>query len=220
MVLSIDWYITLQTVILIILILTLLSFIRYIFVSDIPKTTIPLSILESQINTGDLIAVSYPTKFGILIRVFKGSAWSHIGMIYRKNNEIFVIEATAYYKERGVLIVPFEKWLKRNQGNDLVWIKRIGPEITQVENVINKVKNANPNLNPISWLKTMIKCPYKSESHNQFFCSELVAYLLQELDIMKKYNTPSSYSPNDLIFSKIPLQKDHIFLAPVRFIKI
>ena len=197
---------TLITVIIGLLIVFIFVLIRLQQPLDLPKQSIILSSAMEQMKTGDLVAVSYSSTRGKLVKVFTGSMWTHIGMIYRPDPaKIYVIESASYDDKSGVLKTPWEEWFDWNGRRILAWVpcKR---EITcaSLDQIHKKVEGSEVNLWVVDWLKTMYKQPRKDKTSNgsaKYYCSELIAYLLQELDLLEKRYEPGGYSPNELIFS-------------------
>ena len=197
---------TLITVIIGLLVVFIIVLIRLQQPLDLPKRTIILSSAIEQMKNGDLVAVSYSSTRGKLVKVFTGSMWTHIGMIYRPNpNEIYVIESASYDDKSGVIKTPWEEWFDWNYRKILAWVpcrSQIGCD--QIDKIYSKVAGSEVNLWVVDWLKTMIKQPRNrktSEGKDRYYCSELIAYLLQELDLLDKKHEPSGYPPKELIFS-------------------
>ena len=109
--------------------------------NDYPETSTDINVDELQ--TGDIVSVSYRNHLGIFISFWSSSTWSHPGMIYKRSDkEIFVIEACRYDKEwRGVIVIPIDKWIEFNKKNSLALTKISGPRICNeiVENALSKI---------------------------------------------------------------------------------
>lgn len=171
-----------------------------------------------QFNTGDILMVSYNSFRGRLVRVFTGSMWTHVGMIYKKENgELFVIESSQYEDVSGVVKTPIHKWLDWNENRILAWLHHKGPKIKDkdIEDIFEKVRDAKVDLFVGSWLRAVIKQKYYPQPNkNKFFCSELVTHFLQELNIIQKIYLPSGYPPKEILFGKLPLINGHNFDEP------
>lgn len=171
-------------------------------------------------KTGDLLFVSYQSMRGKLVKVFTGSKWTHMGMVYipSNSNKQYVIEA-AYYdkKNHGILKTPLQEWLSWNSKRVLGWLSKTGPEIPdhKIEKVLNSISNADSDMFVVSWLKAVVTRKYQEDTNKKaFYCSELVAYLCQELGIIRKELMPSSYSPKVFIERNIPFINGNGYLEP------
>ena len=184
----------------------------------------PSSQVERELppfRTGDCVFVSYRSLRGKLVKVFTGSMWSHMGMIYKKaDGSAFVIEAVFYdYDQHGVLQTPLYEWLHYNRKRTLAWLPKLGPAIpdSEVDRVFDLVKDADMDTFVINWLKAVVNRQYHPEHKTEFYCSELVATLFQELNVIKKELMPSSYSPKSFMLRKIPCYMNHEFDEPQVF---
>jgi len=214
---DIDYPTMIKTIIVIITIIFIIIIIRLSIPLDLPTSTVNLQSAINQFETGDIIAVAYSSIRGQLIKIFTGSIWSHVGLIYRSTNNLYVLEC-AYYddNECGVLKTPLSKWLNWNKKKKISWVKRIGPKIDNqaIENIYLKINKSQIDSSLISWLKAVIKQKYKSPFKSHYYCSELVALFLQELGIIKKIYLPSGYPPKEIIFGHLPFTTDNYFTTP------
>lgn len=177
------------------------------------------SFILNKFETGDLLAVSYNSFRGRLVRIFTGSMWTHVGMIYRchTDNTLYVIEAARYEDKSGVVVTPIEKWLDWNDDRIFAWMPHRGTLIQDqdVERVFNSVQHSEVDLFVGSWLRAMIKQKYKPQPEKKYFyCSELVIHFLQELNVVDKIYLPSGYPPKEILFGKLPLINGHSFEEP------
>jgi hypothetical protein len=86
----------------------LLIFIfRVLFSKDEIKNSNPkiisFSELEPNLQTGDLVFVSYKNMLGYFMRGWANSVWTHVGMIMRDGNELYVMETADYTSLKDVL---------------------------------------------------------------------------------------------------------------------
>ena len=173
-------------------------------------------------KTGDCVFVSYRSIRGKLVKVFTGSMWSHMGMIYkRQDGATFVIEACYYDQSKhGVLQTPLLEWLCYNKKRTLAWLPKLGPPISdsEVNRVFSLVKDGEMDTFVVNWLKAVVNRKYYPEpGKSEFYCSELIATLFQELGVLRKELMPSSYSPRSFMLRRVPVQDGHAFDEPQLF---
>jgi len=99
----------------------------------------------NNLDTGDLIFVAYENTLGYFMRGYMGSAWTHVGMIMRYKDEVYVMETSdyssvrnpinskdyldwKYAKKSGVMVVSFEKWKSLNKKHRITYKKLQTPE--------------------------------------------------------------------------------------------
>lgn len=191
-----------------------------------PDEIFPVFLASSQqplppFRTGDCLFVSYRSIRGKLVKVFTGSMWSHMGMIYKKSNGTSVVIEACYYdpSEHGVLQTPLHEWLIFNRKRTLAWLPKMGPAIpdSEVERVFEGVKDGEMDTFVLNWLKAVVNRKYHPEHKTEFYCSELIATLCQELGVIKKELMPSSYSPKSFMLRRIPCCNGHEFDEPQVF---
>jgi hypothetical protein len=98
--------------------------------------------LEPKLQTGDLVFVSYKNTLGYFMRGWADSVWTHVGMIMRDGNELYVMETADYsslehvkdvvkpsrdiiesskdislkrFNKKGIFVIPFEIWKSFNK---------------------------------------------------------------------------------------------------------
>jgi hypothetical protein len=99
-----------------------------------PKSIV-FSELEEKLQTGDLMFVSYKNTLGYFMRGWANSVWTHVGMIMRDGNELYVMETADYsslepsrdvvnpekdislkqFNKKGIFVIPFEVWKSFNK---------------------------------------------------------------------------------------------------------
>jgi hypothetical protein len=174
--------------------------------------------LISRFRTGDLLAVSYNSFRGKLVRIFTGSMWTHIGMIYRTPDFIGVLEMARYPERKGILKTPIHFWLDWNEDRIFAWKPYTGPEICtdHIDDIFNAIQPGEADMFVGSWLRAMIKQSYRPQpKKKKFYCSELVSYFLQELGMMEKIHLPSGYPPKELLFGHPPFRSGYTYAAPI-----
>ncbi len=217
----IDWWIFTMTVFLLLFLIIIIWSYQLSKPFDKPKDEIELNKIENELETGDLIAVSYQSIRGNLVKCFTGSSWTHLGMIYKDCNtgEVFVLEVSYYTnKEQGIIKRPLRYWLDWNEDRDIVYIKHIGTPISSndIDRILTKMPNVSPDTNVVNWLKTLVKRPYYPRNLNKpYYCSEFIIILLQELNVIEKEYLADGYQPWEAIFGKLKYINGHSYDRPL-----
>jgi hypothetical protein len=178
----------------------------------------PQSTVLTRLRTGDLLAVSYNSIRGKLVRIFTGSMWTHIGMVYRTPESICVIEMARYPHRSGIIKTPIDYWLDWNEDRVLAWKPYTGPEIPSqdIERIYEAIHPGDVDMFMGSWLRAMIKQPYRPQiGKKKFYCSELVSHFLQELGILERIYLPSGYPPKELLFGQPALRPGYTYAEPI-----
>lgn len=176
-------------------------------------------------NTGDLVFVAYDNFLGYFMRVITGSPWTHVGMIMKDEDKLYVMETADYrsknnkdlIKKNGILVVPFETWKSLNKHHKITHMNLQVPEYFDRRLLILeflKIQNASLdsfNIGPSVWSKFLWKRTYKNiQEPENITCSELIAKIYQHASVMKKIYTPGSYTTKDFIENTIELEKGFI----------
>jgi hypothetical protein len=209
--------------------------------SDETKSAMYLSSEEIEnFDTGDLIFSSYPNLLGKFMNLWTGSRWSHVGMILRDKSQkskgmasLYVMETANYThissKYKGIIVIPLEKWININKNCGLGYMRLNCPEnfnrqILGAE--LKKIQDLKLDTKGMSFYK-FIKLGFNQDYDSKEFktsssenptCYELVVMLYQNSKIAKKRNSPGSYTANNLLEGKLPLNSDFIFDEPVELI--
>lgn len=191
-----------------VILLILLYFLYWLIPDDIPKKTIPLS--DINLQTGDLVSCTLPNWSAKIVKLFTRSIWAHTGFIWNLNNQPYVIEIFWKKKRNGMFITKFDDWIDRivkSKGMRLSYRKYNGPQIMDenVFNVIKKYKKVKVDICIPCWMSSLFKIPYYEEDklRTKIFCTELIALIMQDLEILQKKYHSSCYSPRKLMFDKL-----------------
>lgn len=173
-------------------------------------------IKPEQFKTGDLLFVKYNNSLGTLMKIWSGSPWTHVAMIYvAPNSKIFVLETANYAKSKGVLFLPYNEWLKLNRKCEVGIIQLKAPDEFDRDILLSefeKLTNKKLDTFNINWVRLLSKKPYKSiSSRENITCYELIVHLLQETNIAKKIHSPSSYFPKNIIEGDLKLNSGFTF---------
>jgi len=223
---------------LLLFLVSLLLFYNYIIYVAPSPNTIPKNQLVSHqtifknINNGDLIFLSGDTSGERLCRWFSNCMFSHIGLLFVENNEIFVLDSDLGQKmKEGVRVQKLNDKLVKYKGIRIGAIKRINfftenhsNRINTKEkiptskfiNLIEKNKNVGFDNKMLTWFFgdiPVLRDIFRNK--NQVFCSEFAAKCLMELEIIKK-DEPTKYGPGDFyrkfdVISKYDYSKPEFF---------
>ena len=184
-------------------------------------------------NTGDLVFVAYDNLLGYFMRFWTGSPWTHVGMIMKDENKLYVMETADYSslqspvkssidnskdfigtKNNGILVVPFETWKSLNKHHKIEHMNLITPKEFDRRTLILEFLNIQNSeldtfgVGPSVWSKNLWKRSYieSQKEKENITCSELVAKIYQSANVMKKIYTPGSYSTKDFIENKVEME--------------
>ena len=196
-----------------------------------------------NLDTGDLIFSSYPNLLGKFMNLWTGSRWSHVGMILRDKSEkskginsLYVMETANYShissKYKGLIVIPLEKWININKHCGIGYMRLNCPEDFNRQKIaaeFKKLQDLKLDTKSISFYK-FIKLGFSQDYDvNEFrsskknnlenpTCYELVVLLYQNSKIAKKRKSPGSYTANNLLEGKLPLNSDFSFDEPLELI--
>jgi len=206
---------------------------------DMPADNISKSDILQQCKTGDLIAASCEGGIGAVIRIFTGSLWSHVGIVYRApsaNTEgtegtgggpVHVIEINPARSHGSPYpkMPRIEQWFETFKARKLVYIKHAsGPDVcsADVMSIFNQTKEARFDTLMLNWCAAIFVNSYREQSaeylaNKRYFCSEYISHYLHELGIIRKEKRASFYSPHLVVHRKLPFQNGHSY-APFKLI--
>lgn len=162
--------------------------------------------LQETINlkSGDLVFVSYKNLLGKVSKVWNGSKWTHVGMIYKEpiTEKLYVLEMAEYNNpniEKGAIKVSYDVWVKLNKDSEITYkpISKI-VDSRKVLSLFQKYKHKQLHrldYNPKNYRRILFP---EKELPNKITCVEFIALLLQELDVLSKQKHSSFYSIVDL----------------------
>jgi hypothetical protein len=158
----------------------------------------------SNLKSGDLVFVSYKNILGKANKLWSGSKWTHLGMIYKEpiSEKLYVLEMAEYNDpnlEKGALKIPHDIWLELNKGNEIMY-KQI-PKVVDSRKVLSSfLKFKEKKLHRFGWNPSKYKHLLfpERELPEKITCVEFVVLLLQELDVLSKDKHPSFYSAWDV----------------------
>lgn len=186
----------------------ILFFMRYLCVYYNNSNSIDISKLNN-IKSGDIILFSYLPKnnllkkLGILFgQTIIGTGWTHVGIVHKKNNELFICDVTIKNKNKkmGTGFTTCNDLIDRIKKYDgHVSIKFLNKRLNvEQEQQLTKIVSET-NINFVNNLEkhVLFNCLALPLHRNinfynrtGIFCSEYVAIILKKLGIIKdKINT-------------------------------
>lgn len=210
--------------VIIIIILLYLSFLIHIDSSlkkDVPDNILTFKQIESSLDTGDLILMSSLDFGSKYIRYFTNSYFSHIAMVIKRNDKLYLWEADVdemkdekYKKDAqyGTRIVNLKEKLSYYSNNFFGFLKlntKIDPykklNYNYIKKYIKRFRFVHFNSNLLLWFlarirnKTIDNVCNLITSEKDMYCSELIGRVFQDLNILKRDRHPRYYSPEDFI---------------------
>lgn len=193
----------------IVLLLYIISMINRFSVSDLPLQSKYID--QSEMNTGDLLCVSYNNVAGAFVGTFTRSVWVHTGMIWcDPDTKIkYVLEGAIYghpeYKQ--FYMIPIATWMYINKNNVMGFKKYHGPDIDSkimIDSFKPFMEQTNlEGLNPW-WLRFLMNNEYEEyKPQKKITCFESTVVLGQSAGIFAKEKHYSSYFPCDIVNNKI-----------------
>lgn len=157
----------------------------------------------SNLKSGDLVFVSYKNLLGKVSKVWNGSKWTHVGMIYKEpiTEKLYVLEMAEYNNpniEKGAIKVSYDVWLKLNKDSEITY-KPISKVVDsrKVLSLFQKYKHKKLHrldYNPKNYKRILFP---EKELPNKITCVEFIALLLQDLDLLSKQKHISFYTLED-----------------------
>jgi hypothetical protein len=205
-------------IIIISLILLLIGSARIACCNDLPLITEELDF--SNLRTGDILGVGYTHPFGWFVKAWSGSTWSHTGIVWEDPNtgELFVLEAAMYTKEySGVVKIPLVNWVRFNRKSYIGVTRLRGKKVDPM--ALLRAFEARQKLVKLEgynwrWHRLLYTTPFHEETRTRYTCYEIVINTLQDVGVIKKHCTSSSYFPYHIMRGCVPLCKGYI-LEPV-----
>jgi hypothetical protein len=70
----------------------------------------------------------------------------------------------------------------------------------------------------LNWWRLLCINKYESSNNQtQYACYELIVRILQDVGIVKKKLSPSSYFPDDLVFGRLDMETGYHYGSPIYF---
>lgn len=198
--------------ILLLLIIFIFCLVR-IYFRDSFLPCLPLYIVKRLVRTGDVVAYTQTGFRGRLVKIFSKEAWVHLGILWRRNDNVYVIEffndkpkdTNEFYKIRTI-----EEWCYINHYRTLgvLFTGQRTKDITDTEFIKSIIKYAHVKIDnnvPKIWLRSFNKVfNIKKEFciRERMSCSEFVTHVLQDLEIIDKNFCACTYMPWEIFLLK------------------
>jgi hypothetical protein len=201
--------------------------------------SITFSELEPKLQTGDLVFVSYKNTLGYFMRGWANSVWTHVGMIMRDGNELYVMETADYtslkdikdislkqFNKKGIFVIPFEIWKSFNKHHSISCVPLETPMIPEIWDrrklILEFWKIQQSKLDEFGvgvsvWNKVLWKKKFDENENKEkqnITCFELIVKILQNANVAKKIYTPGSYYTGELANRKLELEDGFKFGKP------
>lgn len=133
------------------------------------NTEMMLQNLNDKVNEGDIIFQTSKSQQSKAIQLATGSKYSHMGMVYKEGDKLFVFEAV-----QPVKLTPLNEWIKRGEKSHFV-VKRLRNSRTILTaSVLTKMKGVGKRFVGKNYDL------YFEWSDTRIYCSELVWKIYKE----------------------------------------
>ena len=151
-----------------------------------------------NLSTGDLVFVAYDNSLGKISKFWYGSKWTHVGMVYRDDqDEMFILEVAEYKNskfDKGVTKIPIKSWLELNESSEITYRRlNLSIESGDLYNLYLKYKDKKLHklsINPKKLKKYFFPVGEDKES---LTCNEFIVKILEDLNLIHRdtyYSTP------------------------------
>lgn len=157
------------------------------------------------LKTGDMLLFSGSGIISTLIKLRTRSRWSHIGMVYKIDDEDLVLCIESDKEQDGIIgvqAIELSRKIMKYRGK--VFYRPIYPVLSPQE--VEKLREFRKKTVGIPYEKDLrelraavsgVPLP-EGSSRDSLFCSEIFVYALQHIGRMSKQVDPSTFSPNRL----------------------
>lgn len=188
---TLNWKKVVLIIVISIISFIILQFIYKLLTASDPNSKQLLTYKNSKkLQTGDLVFASYNNFLGYFMRGLTGSIWTHVGMIMKYKDKLYVMETADYssaknrkikenkdhhkmpknLKYNGIIVVPFETWNALNYNCKTSYLKLDTPvnwDRRQLIQEFLKIQESEADkfsVGPKVWMKVLRKQKYKSNS--------------------------------------------------------
>lgn len=177
---------------------------------DLPKVCD--YIYPCDMDTGDILCVSYDNVAGKFVKTCTDSAWVHTGMVWvdPESNVRYVLEGANYRQVcyKNFYKIPVSNWLYINKVSVIGYKKYVGPKLDQnkmIETFKPFMENSKLEGLNHTWIRFLQNDKYKevTDHKKKFTCFESTIVLGQECGNYKKDKLYSSFFPSCVVNDKI-----------------
>lgn len=201
------------TVVIVSLLVFLFAAFRVTASSDLPKITEDINI--NTLRTGDVLGVGYTHPFGWFVKAWSGSVWSHTGIVWKdpESNQVYVLEAAMYHDPyKGVFKIPILDWIRINRKSHIGLARLKGKSVDAgklIQAFEERKKHVELEGYNWRWYRLLFKTRYYEETRKRYTCYEIVVILLQDVGVVRKLYTCSSYWPYHVMTGEIHTAKGY-----------
>jgi hypothetical protein len=195
------WDIVIVTVVLLTVLLALSMLVR-LGVKEEAISSHPLPV--DKIRDGSILLVSYNSTIGHVVKYFTGSRFTHVVLCVTIDGVLSTVEMAHYHDQEGLCILPLDQFLDRNKKKEVVVRNYIGSFPTgKVLACVERLRHVAFETRLIAWLRAVRKVPWYEREADRYYCSQLIAHLLQDSDILAKEYLPQCYQPRFFAHERI-----------------
>lgn len=199
---DVQWDVVLVTIILMFLLFVFSAFVR-LETKEIPISAAPVK--QETIDNGSLVIVSYKSNLGKIVKYFTGSRFTHVTLCVTIQGEKTIVEMGRYDNKKGLCMWPLEEFLEKNSEREIVVRHYTGKfPVDKLQRVLEELGDVEFESRLITWLKAITSRAWTRQTYTKFYCSQLIAYLLQEVGILEKLYLPECYQPRFFTYDDIP----------------
>ncbi len=173
--------------------------------------------IRSDLKTGDIVLFSGDKGIAPFIKLFTRSKWSHVGMVYLRDGDVCLWEATKIGKVvdsekgkkiNGVQLPLLSERIRRFSGEVAIRSISEGFDQDMLKKLFNfrqRVKGRKYEKRKLDLLLSVYDgifipegfVPDASNDLSSFFCSELIAETYREVGLLLSPQPSSEYTPAD-----------------------
>jgi len=208
--------------------ISLFLFYRYISTKQNQLNMKTKTLFRDNIKTGDIFLLDWERTNNIFIASLFNNSFMHPSIAVWEKGDLFMIELINYFnddKYKGLIKIPFNKWYRINKKGLLLYNKLNIIEDDDIkrkelgEKILNfyieyKGKFGKPGGFNSDWIRFLYPSKeYKPiEKFDKAICTEVMAFLLKEIGIVKKNKSIESYTPDSYIGLKdFDLEKGYCY---------
>lgn len=159
-------YLILVIVMILVLIMNSDTIIKFISAKVVEQKV--TAFLENQLQDGDIIFQTSKSAQSKAIQLATGSEFSHMGIVYKNNEELFVYEAV-----QPVKLTPLKDWIERGENAQFV-VRRLRDNRLLTPANLNRMKEVGQRFLGKDY------DIYFGWSDERIYCSELVWKIYKE----------------------------------------
>jgi len=214
-------WMTIWIILIILIVIALIVVAVRIGTSEGPKTY--LKVKSADLQTGDILFVSYTNSLGYFMKAWSHSRWTHTAMVYKSpDNKLYVMETANYPDRKGVHFLPIAEWYKYNKNCEIGVMRLRKPKTFDPNTILesfDRLSDKKLDTIGVSWLRLLTKKKYTGlPLKENITCYEMVVHLLQDCNVVDCVYTPASYFPIDIIEHKLPMKEGFRYDRIAKFI--